>query len=72
MTRWRHRMPSWTLRQEMTALGADWQLHAYGNTQHAFSNPAANDRERGTVYDKVADRRSWQAMINFLDELFGG
>jgi dienelactone hydrolase len=60
------------LGQEMTALGADWQLHAYGNTQHAFTNPAANDTERGTVYDELADRRSWQAMTNFLDELFGG
>jgi dienelactone hydrolase len=60
------------LARELTALGADWQLHAYGNTQHAFTNPAANDRERGTVYDEVADRRSWQAMINFLEELFGG
>jgi dienelactone hydrolase len=60
------------LAKEMTALGTDWQLHAYGNTQHAFTNPAANDSERGTVYDEVADRRSWQAMTNFLDELFGG
>jgi dienelactone hydrolase len=58
------------LATEMTALGADWQLHAYGNTQHAFTNPAANDPERGTVYDEVADRRSWQAMMSFLDEIF--
>ena len=61
-----------SLAAELTALGADWQLHAYGNTQHAFTNPAANDPERGTVYDEVADRRSWQAMTNFLDEVFGG
>ena len=60
------------LAEAMTALGADWQLHAYGNTQHAFTNPAANDPARGTVYDEAADRRSWQAMTNFLDELFGG
>jgi dienelactone hydrolase len=59
-----------SLAAELTALGADWQLHAYGNTQHAFTNPAANDPERGTVYDEVADRRSWQAMTNFLDEIF--
>ena len=60
------------LATELTALGADWQLHAYGNTQHAFTNPAANDPVRGTVYDEVAERRSWQAMTNFLNELFGG
>ena len=61
-----------SLANEMSAMGADWQLHAYGNTLHAFTNPAANDHQRGTVYDADADRRSWQAMTNFFDELFGG
>ena len=61
-----------SLAAELTGMGADWQLHAYGNTMHAFTNPAASDLDRGTVYDAVADRRSWQAMTNFFDELFGG
>lgn len=56
---------------EVTAMGADWQLHAYGKTVHAFTNPKANDRERGTVYSPAADRRSWTAMRNFFSELFG-
>ena len=60
------------LTRELTAMGADWQLHAYGNTMHAFTNPDANDRQMGTVYDAAADRRSWIAMQNFLDELFNG
>ena len=60
------------LTDELTAMGADWQLHAYGNTMHAFTNPAANNPDMGTVYDPAADRRSWQAMRNFLDELFDG
>lgn len=60
------------LTKELTSLGADWQVHAYGNTVHAFTNPAANDRGRGTVYDPSADKRSWIAMRNFLDELFSG
>ena len=55
---------------EVTAMGADWQLHAYGGTMHAFTNPKANDPVRGTVYSASADRRSWTAMRNFLDELF--
>ena len=59
------------LATEMTAAGADWQVHAYGNTVHAFTNPAAADREMGTVYSAVADRRSLQAMKNFLAECFG-
>lgn len=57
---------------EMSAMNADWQLHAYGNTMHAFTNPAANSPEMGTVYNATADRRSWQAIRNFLEELFGG
>jgi len=60
------------LSKELTAMGADWQLHAYGNTLHAFTNPAANDTAMGTVYDADADRRSWIAMQNFLEELFNG
>ena len=58
------------LSKELTVMGADWQLHAYGNTVHAFTNPAANDRAMGTVYDADADRRSWTAMQNFFEELF--
>ena len=57
--------------EEMTEAKADWQLHAYGGTMHAFTNPKANDPDFGTVYDADADRRSWQAMTNFLAELFG-
>ncbi|WP_020160696.1 MULTISPECIES: dienelactone hydrolase family protein [Methylobacter] len=56
--------------QEMTEAGADWQVHAYGHTMHAFTNPVANDPAFGTVYQADADRRSWQAMQNFLAELF--
>lgn len=60
------------LEQELTAAGADWQLHAYGNTMHAFTNPVANDPDFGTVYNAVADRRSWYSMVGFLDEIFSG
>ena len=56
--------------KEMTGAKADWQLHAYGGVLHAFTNPAANDRDFGTVYDANADRRSWQTMKNFLEELY--
>ncbi|WP_017364145.1 dienelactone hydrolase family protein [Methylococcus capsulatus] len=57
------------LGRELTEAGADWQIHMYGHTLHAFSNPLANDRSFGTVYDPTADRRSWQAMQNFLAEV---
>ncbi|MFA5920438.1 MAG: dienelactone hydrolase family protein [Methylococcaceae bacterium] len=56
--------------QEMTKAGADWQLHTFGNTMHAFTNPVANNPDFGTVYQPDADRRSWLAMENFLTEIF--
>jgi dienelactone hydrolase len=55
--------------REFTAAGADWQLHAYGDTVHAFTNPSANDRAGGMQYDEAADRRSWHALEEFLGEV---
>ena len=54
----------------MTKAGADWQIHTFGNTMHAFTNPAANNPGFGTVYQPDADRRSRLAMENFLTEIF--
>lgn len=56
--------------REMTEVGADWQLHTYGNTMHGFTNPLANDPVLGAVYQPDSDRRSWIAMQNFLTEIF--
>lgn len=56
--------------EEMTKAQADWQLHSYGHTMHAFTNPLANDPHLGTVYQPDADRRSWLTMQNFLTEIF--
>jgi dienelactone hydrolase len=39
---------------------------------HAFTNPQASAPEHGLQYNPVADRRSWQAMRNFFEELFPG
>ncbi len=55
---------------EMTDLKVDWQLHSYGNTLHAFTNPKANNPAMGTVYDERANKRAWQSMKNFLEEVF--
>jgi dienelactone hydrolase len=56
--------------KEMTDAGVDWQMHVYGGTQHAFTNPAANNPDFGTVYKEVAEKRAYQSVANFLDELF--
>ena len=57
--------------REMTNAKADWQLHAYGATMHAFTNPAAANPDFGTVYDAGADRRSFAACKDFLAEVLG-
>ena len=59
------------LQNEMTESEADWQFINYGNTYHAFTNPLANDVAMGTVYNHESDKRSWIAMTNFLEEVFG-
>lgn len=59
------------LATELSAAGADWQVHAYGGTLHAFTNPQANDPDSGTVYSPVADARATVSIANFLQELFG-
>ena len=59
-----------SLAEELSSMGADWQVHGYGNTMHAFTNPQANDPDFGTVYSPDADRRSWNAMQDFLSEIF--
>jgi len=56
---------------EMTRAGCDWQLHAYGQTTHAFTNPNANDPDFGTVYSARATDRSFASLRGFLTEVLG-
>jgi dienelactone hydrolase len=59
------------LGQELTQSGADWQIHAYGNAGHAFTDASMKGSTiPGVAYEERADRRSWQAMQNFLSEVF--
>ncbi len=58
------------LEHELTKAGADWQIHVYGKTMHAFTNPAANAPEQGMAYNPVAANRAWTSMQNFLQEIF--
>jgi dienelactone hydrolase len=58
--------------EEMRKSRADWQLIVYGGAAHGFTVPeAGDDPSTGKAYDAAADRRSWQALRNFLDEIFG-
>lgn len=56
---------------EMRAAKVDWQLIQYGGAVHSFTQPmAGNDNSKGAAYNEKADKRSWQAMKDFLAEIF--
>lgn len=57
------------LARELTEAKCDWQIHAYGNTGHAFTDKHADMPERGLVYQPDAHRRSFRAMTDFLAEV---
>lgn len=54
------------LASELTEAGADWQIHAYGGTGHAFTDKSVDAGHFG--WREAADRRSWQAATDFLAE----
>lgn len=56
--------------KEMGDAGADWQMHAHGQSYHAFTTLGANNMDMGTVYNTDADRRSFASLKLFLEELF--
>ena len=59
------------LAEELKEGRADWQIHAYGHAGHAFTDVSRKGSAvPGVAYEERADRRSWQAMANFLEELF--
>jgi dienelactone hydrolase len=59
------------LGEELTAAGADWQIHAYGHVAHGFTNPDAHRIGlEGVRYNELAAERSWTSFINLLEELF--
>jgi len=58
--------------ESMEASGVDWQLISYGGAVHGFTNQANGaDPSDGLAYQEKADRRSWEAMKDFLDERLG-
>ncbi|HEX5219841.1 MAG TPA: dienelactone hydrolase family protein [Verrucomicrobiae bacterium] len=56
---------------EMRDSKVDWQLISYGGAVHSFTQPmAGNDNSKGAAYNEKADKRSWEDMKQFLNELF--
>jgi dienelactone hydrolase len=56
--------------EEMAEKKCDWQIHAYGNVVHGFTNPQAADKANGIVYNELAQQRSTNAMLDLLSEKF--
>jgi dienelactone hydrolase len=60
------------LQRELTEAGVDWHLLVNGGAGHGFTNPGAtNLGVPGVAYDANAERRSFAAMRDFFDALFG-
>ena len=56
---------------EMRSAKVNWELVKYGDSVHAFTNPAAgNDNSKGAAYNAQAEKRSKKAMEDFFKEIF--
>lgn len=57
---------------EMRAAGVDWRMNLYGGAEHTFTHPWAELAGiPGVKYHEPTDARSWRAMLDLFDEVFG-
>ncbi len=55
--------------EEMDHVGAQWQFIAFAGVAHGFTNPLTPDRQPNPAYDPRADRQSWNALLDLIDEI---
>ncbi len=56
--------------EEMKKAKANWEMNIYGGAVHGFTVPTAgNDPSSGMAYDAQADRRSWETLMDFFNEI---
>ena len=55
---------------EMDESDANWEFISYGKAMHAFTNPEANDPSFGTQFNETVNKRSWNSMKLFFEEVF--
>jgi dienelactone hydrolase len=59
--------------QEMDEACAHWHFHAYSGVRHGFTDPQSDLRDLDAVaYDASADRHSWFALLDLLEEVLEG
>jgi dienelactone hydrolase len=57
--------------QEMKDAKADWQLFAFSNSVHSFTDKdAGNDPKSGQAYNPLTSKRAFKAMDDFFAEIF--
>ena len=58
-------------RREMRTAGADFSITILSGSVHRFTVPeAGSDKSTGMAYSPRADHESWQALLDFLKEIF--
>ena len=58
--------------QQLRDNNVDYQIVYYGHAVHTFTDPASDAANiPGSKYNAAADHRSWQAMQDFFNEIFG-
>lgn len=57
--------------EEMDTVGADWHFHSYAGVDHGFTNPLTPTGAPNPSYNARADRQSWAALLELLDEVLG-
>lgn len=56
---------------EMNSNKVDWQMIYYSDAVHSFTlKSAGSDKSVGAAYNELADKRSWEHMKLFFDEIF--
>ncbi|HEX8561520.1 MAG TPA: dienelactone hydrolase family protein [Flavobacterium sp.] len=59
-----------SFQQEMRNGNADWQMIYYADAVHAFTEKSAGtDNSKGAAYNEKADKRSWEHLKLFLNEV---
>ena len=55
----------------MNASSLDWKMVIYAHAKHAFTNPDADKHGMAALgYNPIVDRRSWEDMKQFFNEIF--
>ncbi len=57
--------------KQLKDANVDYAIVSYGHAVHAFTDPGVDAlHQPGALYNAPADKRSWQAMADFLREVF--